>query len=324
MLVLLLGFLLLGCVGAEEDLTQSYSQRIFHLKQPLLLSPNSTFVVQVTSECTQPRQRCALSDFELEQEPAPFLDLYTSRLCPFNHTLLYCAGLPNTDFWIQTQETRCESREEFSVTWRSLSCLHTELELHAPLQGRSGWLVSPGSSMALPSQPFHWRHSLVRAEINHTQSWTVVWDGGSCEPLSFSLEPTKQCVNPVVYQLQLEPHAKLWTALMWVVVYSTYLLMLTTQAWHEYPNLSVLSQSLLMASHVPLLADLGFTWYLLTSCAACLVPLLVLLVKCSCSLCFQRKYFRLPSTKSTKGVGQIMVFLFFQVATTAAALTLKK
>ena len=314
-------------VTAEwTDQSQEFSQQVFQLKQPLLLSPASPFTVQVSTECTRPVKACGDNFTTLSPEPAPLLDLYRSHLCTQNETLLFCEGLPNTDFTIfAASEQPCEHRGALVSVSRP-SCLEVELEVELET-GLSGWLVfphRPEATVPLPSRSLSWKRRVSRHDVNETLWWTLVWDGGACPPQDFVSVPLSSCVSPVTYELNLNPHAKLWTGLMWVSVYSCYLMVLVTQAWHSYPNMAVLSQAVLMATHVPLLADLGFTWYLLTSCAACALPLMVLGSQCLCSVCFKRKYFKLPSTTTTQGVGHLGMYLSVQVATTATALSLQQ
>lgn len=95
----------------------------------------------------------------------------------------------------------------------------------------------------------------------------------------------------------------------WVAVYSAYLTALLMGLWESFPALSVLSQALLLTSHAPLLQDLSYTWYTVGSLAACVIPLLVLLVRVLNGLSKNIYEFTLPSRTSVRGAGYAFIFV---------------
>lgn len=136
--------------------------------------------------------------------------------------------------------------------------------------------------------------------------------------------PLQRCVDPRVYVLAIEPHAKMWSVATWIVVYGSYVFVLSRHAWVTHPHLSVLSQAILMSTHAPLLDDLGFTWYLLASLCACVAPLVFVCVKGSWYLCRGASNFSLPSVHETSGIGFVLIMATVQAAVTGIKLSLQQ
>lgn len=315
-MVLVLGWVLLGAkvVAGEsklcqvQDVSQQYGQQFFQLKQPM-----GEHKVQVSPECSFPVQKCETTIQPLA--PLPFLGLYSYEPCQ-NQTLLYCEGLPNTDFWVRT--STCQ-RRGFTFGLSNPTCWDVVLHL-ALKEGPKGWLVSDEAAVFLDAPAIGMEHWVTRTAKNQTVEISFLFEG--CEPIRVQSPPLDMCVPVGEFALSLEPHAQLWTSLTWIAVYSFYLMTLAMGTWASYPNLSVLAQALLMASHVPLYVDLGFTWYLLTSCVACLIPLLWFSLKGLVSLCRHKQYFRLPSPHTTNGLGHLLMVVSLQLATTVAVISL--
>jgi hypothetical protein len=162
---------------------------------------------------------------------------------------------------------------------------------------------------------------LTRSDQNQTLDyWLFPLTSG---PLPFdyrlqrvSVPPVDECVEPLRYVFQPDfDHApKAWVAVSWILILGLYLWALSRQLWLEYPGLSVFSQALLMASHIPLLKDLGFSWYLLSSTLACAAPVVFLCFKGVRSWAQDKENFTLPSSRTTEGAGHVVVFLMVQVA----------
>lgn len=243
-------------------------------------------------------------------------------------TTVFCHGLPNTDFVLSVYPFSSDSGC-WKWAWSTPDCetvlveAWTEGDKHGARVASdivSEWInLFPGS---------RYRASVSRTQKNASVSMALVPGNLLCQPLKATVPPLSECLDhkpPGPYEITLEPHARLWTTLTWIIVYMCFLFGLTNpKIWKTYPNLTVTSIAVIMASHAPLTRDLGLGWYMLTSVIACSIPLLVLAFKAVSIIRKGPAEFTLPSKETTQGVGHLVTFFSIQMAVWAVSASLGK
>lgn len=115
-----------------------------------------------------------------------------------------------------------------------------------------------------------------------------------------------------------------WTAVLWFVLYSAMLVVVSSQQWMISPNLSVFVIAAAHATLPPLIQDIGFKWYFIVSMLSFAVPLLWLGCKGCRSLCGNKNNFSLPSKRQTAGLGHLFIMSVLQLSGGVLAWTATK
>lgn len=238
---------------------------------------------------------------------------------------VFCAGVPNTAQHIQT----------YSLSPVRPLCppVHTQVDqttcdqVVVTLHGQTGsWWVDTG----LHTSMWSWNasqtpRSSLTVRRSQAASFRLIPVDPACPPRVFeaSFSEASECqAAPPSLRIDWSAWAPVWLILAWTSIYACFLLGIANGIWRRFPRVGAVAVSLLLAAHVPLMAHMPFTWYAVSTLASLAVPILAV----GCYMCWVvskgHRRFHLPTAKTLEGIGQLAVFVLFQVAVLALALAL--
>lgn len=165
-----------------------------------------------------------------------------------------------------TTDPRCQ--EEY-VTW------YAHPRNGTASAALSAWVQGPDRVWwwRLHDQPSWQDHAQWPGDQGGTQlTWRVLPWSSACTPTAWTVTPRPGCVHPTPFAWgwDWDDDAPRWTAALWGLVFTLYLLGVAWQSWTDaFPRLGTLVTSLLLALHLPLQAHAPFGWYV-TACGVAL------------------------------------------------------